>query len=139
MKVWGARLFLTGRTTATADRVTNEITSVGGEADTAQVDALDEQAVAKHLADVVATAGSIDISFNAVGFQEIQGVPFRFQQSLPVLWGVGVTPSWPQGPTPSHPACLGCRSSELQRSSVAARSASWRSGGPRPPSEVVGT
>jgi 3-oxoacyl-[acyl-carrier protein] reductase len=71
----GARVFLAGRTMATVDRVANEITSIGGAAQAAQVDALDEQAVNRHLDDVVATAGSIDISFNAVGFQEIQGVP----------------------------------------------------------------
>lgn len=71
----GARVFLTGRAASTLDRVAEEITNAGGMVATAQVDALDEQAVQQHLDDVVATAGAVDISFNAVGFQEIQGVP----------------------------------------------------------------
>jgi 3-oxoacyl-[acyl-carrier protein] reductase len=71
----GARVFLAGRTMTSVDRTGNAIASDGGVVETANVDALDEQAVAKHLDDVVATAGGLDISFNAVGFQEIQGVP----------------------------------------------------------------
>jgi 3-oxoacyl-[acyl-carrier protein] reductase len=57
------------------DRFAEEITNTGGLAETAQVDALDEQAVEAQLDVVVAKAGAVDISFNAVGFQEIQGVP----------------------------------------------------------------
>jgi 3-oxoacyl-[acyl-carrier protein] reductase len=71
----GARVFLAGRTMTSVDRTGNTIASDGGVVETANVDALDEQAVAKHLDDVLATAGGLDISFNAVGFQEIQGVP----------------------------------------------------------------
>jgi 3-oxoacyl-[acyl-carrier protein] reductase len=71
----GARVFLAGRTMSTLDRIRSAIASDGGLAETAEVDALDELAVEKHVDDVVATAGAIDISFNAVGFQEIQGVP----------------------------------------------------------------
>jgi len=71
----GARVFLTGHTVSTVDRLAEEITNTGGLAETAQVDALDEQAVEAQLDVVVAKAGAVDISFNAVGFQEIQGVP----------------------------------------------------------------
>ena len=71
----GAKVFLAGRTLAKLDAVAKEITSSGGTAKTAQVDALDEQAVQQHLEAVVKEAGEIDISFNAVGFQEIQGIP----------------------------------------------------------------
>lgn len=71
----GARVFLCGRTQATLDTAAKEITSSGGAAETAQFDALEEQAVQRHLDAVVKKTGGIDISFNAVGFQEIQGVP----------------------------------------------------------------
>ena len=39
----GARVFLAGRTPATLEAVAEEIRSAGGAAETAQVDALDEQ------------------------------------------------------------------------------------------------
>jgi 3-oxoacyl-[acyl-carrier protein] reductase len=71
----GARVFLAGRTLAKLDAVARKISAAGGTAETAQVDALDEQAVEKHLKAVINQAGRIDISFNAVGFNEIQGIP----------------------------------------------------------------
>jgi 3-oxoacyl-[acyl-carrier protein] reductase len=72
----GAKVFLAGRTLAKLDKVAEEIRAAGGVAETAQVDALDEQAVDRH-ADAVATqAGSIDVSFNAVGIDNgEQGIP----------------------------------------------------------------
>jgi NADP-dependent 3-hydroxy acid dehydrogenase YdfG len=63
----GARLFLTGRARASVEAVAKEIVTAGGSADAAEVDALDEQAVDKHLQSVIDKAGRIDISFNAVG------------------------------------------------------------------------
>ena len=39
------------------------------------VDALDEAAVEAHLAGVVAEAGRIDVLFNAIGMEDIQGPP----------------------------------------------------------------
>ncbi len=72
----GARVFLAGRTLAKLDAVAKEISAAGGVAETAEVDALDEQAVNKH-ADAVATkAGGIDIALNAVGILHVQGPPF---------------------------------------------------------------
>jgi NAD(P)-dependent dehydrogenase (short-subunit alcohol dehydrogenase family) len=58
----GATLFLTGRQKT---------------ADVAQVDALDERAIDKHLQHVIDKAGRIDISFNAVGIPDadILGIP----------------------------------------------------------------
>ena len=44
----GARVFLAGRTPATLDAVAEEIRSAGGAAETAVVDALDENAVDEH-------------------------------------------------------------------------------------------
>jgi NAD(P)-dependent dehydrogenase (short-subunit alcohol dehydrogenase family) len=63
----GAKLFLTGHRLAPVEAVVRDIVSAGGNAEAAEVDALDEQAIDKHLQSVVAKAGRIDISFNAVG------------------------------------------------------------------------
>jgi len=63
----GARLFLTGRRLASVEAVANDIVAAGGIAEAAEVDALDEPAIDKHLQSVVAKAGRIDISFNAMG------------------------------------------------------------------------
>jgi NAD(P)-dependent dehydrogenase (short-subunit alcohol dehydrogenase family) len=73
----GANVFLTGRNLAALDPVAKEITAAGGVAETAVVDALDEQAVERHADALVAKAGSLDISFNAIGIpqQGIQGAP----------------------------------------------------------------
>ena len=68
----GANVFLTGRHLAPVEAVAKEIVSVGGSAEAAEVDALDE-----HLQSVIDKAGRVDISFNAVGIANtnILGVP----------------------------------------------------------------
>jgi NAD(P)-dependent dehydrogenase (short-subunit alcohol dehydrogenase family) len=73
----GAKLFLTGRHLAPVEAVAMEVDSAGGSAEAAEVDALDEQAVDKHLQSVIDEAGRVDISFNAVGIPgtKILGVP----------------------------------------------------------------
>lgn len=71
----GARLFLAGRTLSSLDVVEKSISQMGGEAEVALVDTLDEQAVEKHLGEVVSRVGGLDISFNAVGLGGNQGVP----------------------------------------------------------------
>jgi NAD(P)-dependent dehydrogenase (short-subunit alcohol dehydrogenase family) len=63
----GANLFLTGRSLAPVEVVAKDIVSTGGSAEAAEVDALDEQAVDKHLQSVIDEADRVDISFNAVG------------------------------------------------------------------------
>jgi NADP-dependent 3-hydroxy acid dehydrogenase YdfG len=68
-------VFLAGRTLAKLDKVAEEIRSAGGLAETDQVDAMDQASVAAHADQVVSTAGSIDISFNAISFPVLQGVP----------------------------------------------------------------
>jgi NAD(P)-dependent dehydrogenase (short-subunit alcohol dehydrogenase family) len=68
----GARVFLAGRTKAKLDRVTDEIRSNGGIADTAVVDALDERTVDQYVDAVVEQAGYIDISFNLIGYGDLQ-------------------------------------------------------------------
>ena len=62
----GARVFLAGRTRATLEEVAEAIRATGGAAETAEVDALDEQAVDRHADAVAAEAGGIDISFNLI-------------------------------------------------------------------------
>ncbi|HEY2442906.1 MAG TPA: SDR family oxidoreductase [Streptosporangiaceae bacterium] len=71
----GAAVFLAGRTLAPVQAVADDISSLGGTAHAAQVDALDEQAVERHAADVAARAGRIDILFNAIGMEDVQGTP----------------------------------------------------------------
>jgi NAD(P)-dependent dehydrogenase (short-subunit alcohol dehydrogenase family) len=63
----GARVFLCGRDARRLDAVAAAIADVGGDAETALVDALDEQAVGEHLDAVVARAGAIDVALNATG------------------------------------------------------------------------
>jgi NAD(P)-dependent dehydrogenase (short-subunit alcohol dehydrogenase family) len=63
----GADVFLTGRSLAPVEAVARDIVAIGGSAEAAQVDALDEQAVDEHLESVTETAGRVDISFNAIG------------------------------------------------------------------------
>ena len=73
----GARVFLTGRLAAPVDAVAREIVAAGGAASATQVDALDERAIDEHLDAVIASAGRVDVSFNAVGIPDadILGVP----------------------------------------------------------------
>ncbi len=71
----GARVFLAGRTLARLDAVAEEISAAGGEAETAQVDALDEETVDRHADAVAGKAGGIDVSFNAIGHGDVHGAP----------------------------------------------------------------
>jgi NAD(P)-dependent dehydrogenase (short-subunit alcohol dehydrogenase family) len=73
----GARVFLTGPHLETVETVSKEIVFGGGLAEQATVDALDERAIDEHLQSVIARAGRIDISFNAVGMPDATflGVP----------------------------------------------------------------
>ena len=73
----GAALFLTGRRLEPVEAVTGDVVAARGSAEAAEVDALDEPAVDEHLRSETATAGRVDISFNAVGIPNatILGVP----------------------------------------------------------------
>jgi 3-oxoacyl-[acyl-carrier protein] reductase len=71
----GARVFLAGRTLATLEEVAADIAAHGGIAEVAQVDAMDKAAIDAHADQVVAAAGRIDVSFNAVAVPALQGVP----------------------------------------------------------------
>ncbi|WP_033329116.1 SDR family NAD(P)-dependent oxidoreductase [Streptomyces yerevanensis] len=86
----GAEVFLTGRLQAPVEAVAKDIVSAGGSAEAAEVDALDEQAVDRHLQSVIDQTGRVDISFNAVGIPNAQIVGFPLaeldtgQFSLPI-------------------------------------------------------
>ncbi|MFC4117607.1 SDR family NAD(P)-dependent oxidoreductase [Nonomuraea zeae] len=68
----GARVFLAGRTLATLDKVAADINAAGGVAETARVDALEEEAVDDFTASVAERAGGIDVSFNVIGVGDVQ-------------------------------------------------------------------
>jgi 3-oxoacyl-[acyl-carrier protein] reductase len=72
----GARLFLAGRTLAKVEKVAAEISAGDGVAKAAEVDALDRAAVERHLDAVIASAGNVDVSFNAISIRgDLQGTP----------------------------------------------------------------
>lgn len=85
----GAHVFLVGRTLAKLEKVAQEIAASGGKASTAQADAMDEQSVANQLNNMVQKVGSVDISFNLISLDDIQGASIldmpRDQFLMPVL------------------------------------------------------
>ena len=72
-----ANVFLAGRTRSKLQKIADEIKTSGGHIEIENVDALDEAEVTRHLDSVVSQAGSVDISFNAIGLPQkgIQGLP----------------------------------------------------------------
>lgn len=71
----GAKVFLAGRTFARVEAVAREISAAGGMVEAAQVDALDEQAIEKHIGEVSGKTEGIDVLFNAIGMEDVQGTP----------------------------------------------------------------
>jgi NAD(P)-dependent dehydrogenase (short-subunit alcohol dehydrogenase family) len=69
----GANLYLTGRRIEPLKAVLADLQASGHSAEIAVVDAVDEDAVAEHADDVVARAGSIDVSFNLIGRGDVHG------------------------------------------------------------------
>lgn len=68
----GARVFIASRTLAPAQALAAEI---GSSEQVSVVDALDKQSTEEFVAGVVKQAGRVDISFNAIGLGDAQGVP----------------------------------------------------------------
>jgi NAD(P)-dependent dehydrogenase (short-subunit alcohol dehydrogenase family) len=68
----GARVCLAGRTKAKLNTLADEIRASSGSAETKEIDALDEQAVGQFVEKVVEQAGRIDISFNVIGYGDVQ-------------------------------------------------------------------
>jgi NAD(P)-dependent dehydrogenase (short-subunit alcohol dehydrogenase family) len=71
----GARVFLTGRKLGPLQKTAAAILAAGGKAEAEEVDALDEKAINGHLERVIQKAGTLDISFNAVGVDLVQNIP----------------------------------------------------------------
>jgi NAD(P)-dependent dehydrogenase (short-subunit alcohol dehydrogenase family) len=69
----GAQLYLAGRTFERVKSLADELAAAGARASPALVDALDRDAVEKHLAEVVHAGGGVDISFNLIGLGGEQG------------------------------------------------------------------
>ena len=67
----GARVHLAGRSRGRLEKVASDVGAA-----LAEVDALDEQAVADHANSVAAEAGGIDIALNAVSFPFALDAPF---------------------------------------------------------------
>ncbi|AOS64989.1 SDR family NAD(P)-dependent oxidoreductase [Actinoalloteichus hymeniacidonis] len=68
----GAAVFVASRTEARATDIAGEIRAAGGRAEATQLDALDEQAVDAFVDDVVERMGRVDISFNVIGYGDVQ-------------------------------------------------------------------
>jgi NAD(P)-dependent dehydrogenase (short-subunit alcohol dehydrogenase family) len=71
----GARVFLAGRTRDPLEAVADDISSAGGSAKVAVLDALDEEAVDEHARVMVSETGGIDVSFNLITRGDVQGIP----------------------------------------------------------------
>jgi NAD(P)-dependent dehydrogenase (short-subunit alcohol dehydrogenase family) len=71
----GATVFLAGRTPQPLQTLAGEIEAEGGVAHFTVLDALDEHAVAAHAQEVVEQAGTLDVSFNLITRNDVQGTP----------------------------------------------------------------
>ena len=73
----GAHVFLTGRNEPKLNAVKSEVNVKGNKIETRLVDALNEEAVGKHIQEVISIAGRVDISVNTIGLSQtgIQGTP----------------------------------------------------------------
>ena len=69
-----ARVFLAGRSLPRLESAAESARRQGAEVSVDVVDAMDQEAVDRHIDDVAATAGSVDIALNAVGFDHVQGL-----------------------------------------------------------------
>lgn len=79
----GARLFLSGRTGSKVRAVADAI-STDGRTAAVELDALDQEAVERHVEEVVETAGRLDIVFNAMGPQPTEYGNGTSTMDLPV-------------------------------------------------------
>jgi NAD(P)-dependent dehydrogenase (short-subunit alcohol dehydrogenase family) len=72
----GARVFLTGNVLTKHDSIADEILCGGGAIEKAQLKALDELTVEKHMNVVIKKTRKVDISFNPIGIPKkgIQGI-----------------------------------------------------------------
>ena len=71
----GAKVFLTGKKLNSIKSLEKDILASGGNVEIAEVDAMDEQAINDHLTKIIGRNGTVDISFNAIGWQDTQDTP----------------------------------------------------------------
>lgn len=76
----GATVYVTGHHIEPVQQLANEINAAGGKAVAAQIDAMVEQQVNDYLSGLVAEGHSIDISFNAIGWKDVQNFPLTEMQ-----------------------------------------------------------
>lgn len=70
----GAIVHLAGRTQSSLDALAEEIRLSGGKAESSVVNALDADSIESHLAEVVRISGRIDISYNLIPTEDVQGI-----------------------------------------------------------------
>ncbi|HTP18443.1 MAG TPA: SDR family oxidoreductase [Solirubrobacteraceae bacterium] len=73
----GAKVHLVGRTVQPLEAVADEIRATGGEAEIAQLDALDPAAVDAHADAVAGKDGRLDVSFCLISQGDVQGTPLH--------------------------------------------------------------
>lgn len=71
----GARVEIASRSLGPAEALAGDIDAGGGAAGAHEVDALDEAAVRAFVDGVVAEHGSVDVSFNLISVDDVQGTP----------------------------------------------------------------
>ncbi len=71
----GATVFVTGRHGHSVEKVAAEIRGAGGNSFAAEVDAMDPDRVAAQLEEAIARTGRLDISFNLISLNVVQGIP----------------------------------------------------------------
>ena len=74
MAAAGAKVFLTGRNLSSVQKTADAILASGGNAEADEVDAFDDKAINAHIEKMIKKAGTINISFNAVGVDVIQNI-----------------------------------------------------------------
>lgn len=84
----GAHVVVVGRTESTLQAVCDEIAEAGGTAQLGVLDALDEGAVDRHVDEVAAATGSVDVSFNLIKRGDAQGTPLVEMQTEDMLRAV---------------------------------------------------
>lgn len=88
----GAKVYLCGRNLSTLDVVASAISQQGYHVEIAKVDALAVDEVKTQLEHVITKEGRIDISFNAIGWDDIHGSPLTGMSQhsfiLPIVNGM---------------------------------------------------
>ncbi len=70
----GAKVFLTGRSITSVQKIADEIRTAGGIAEVDKVDALNEKEINEHLERTIQVAGTVDILFCAIDYQVVQNM-----------------------------------------------------------------